>query len=196
LMISLISSALIMLSPHQPLTHARELPVETAVENETAHLGDEAAQEIRVHGFFENDLLAELGLQVPGELVLLGSGQRHGRPDLGANPAKGGVGEVLIGGNDGRQVVQAAALGDERHEVLDQLAAPRLLGERESRRAAIPGLDPRPREHVDGLAVGLENVEKAVQLTTRGLPCPGLGGRRVQRFRVAAGGSLLGAHQS
>src|SRR5713101_6678806 len=103
-MISLISSALIMLSPHQPLVHARELPVETAVENETADPGDEAAQEIRVHGFLEDDLLAELGLEAPGELVLLVIGQRHGRPDLGANPTECGVREVLIGGNDGRQV--------------------------------------------------------------------------------------------
>src|SRR3990172_10898045 len=101
-MISLISSALIMLSPHQPLAQARELPVETAVENETAELGDEAAQEIRVHDFLEDDSLTELGLQVPGELVLLGIGQRDGRPDLGANPAEGGVRELSIGGNDGR----------------------------------------------------------------------------------------------
>src|SRR5260370_22553117 len=103
-MISLISSALIMLSRHQPLAHAPELPVETAVENETAHPGDEAAQEIRVHAFLEDDLLAELGLEVPPELVLLGGGQRHGRGDLGANPAEGGVFHVSIAGNDGRQM--------------------------------------------------------------------------------------------
>src|ERR1700682_3543457 len=110
-MISLISSALIMLSPHQPLAHARELPVETAVENATAHPGDEAAQEIRIHAFLEDDLLAELSLEMPRELILLGSIQCHGRGDLGANPAEGGVREVLIGGDDGRQMVQAATLG-------------------------------------------------------------------------------------
>src|ERR1700675_3246179 len=190
-MISLISSALIMLSPHQPLAHARELPVETAVENETADPSDKAAQEIRVERFLEDDLLAELSLEAPGELVLLGIGQRHRRLDLGANPAEGGVREVLIGGNYGRQVVQAATLGDERHEVLDELAAPRLLGQRQGGRATVPRLDPRPGEHVDGLAVGLEYVKEGGELTSRGFPCPGFGSRRVQRFRVAAGGSLL-----
>src|SRR5205809_8010110 len=125
-MISLISSALILLSPHQPLTHARELPVETAVENETAHPGDEAAQEIRVHAFLEDDLFVELGLEMLLELVLLGIGQRHRRGDLGANPAEAGVSHILIGGDDGRQTIEAPALPAERHDILDELPAPRL----------------------------------------------------------------------
>src|SRR6266702_6418547 len=130
-MISLISSALIMLSPHQPLAHACELPVETAVENETADLGDEAAQEIRVHAFLEDDLLAERRLEMLGELRLLGIRQRDHRSDRGADPAKRGVFEVAVGGHNGRQMVQATSLGDKRHEVADQLAASCLLGELE-----------------------------------------------------------------
>ena len=42
-----------VLSPCEALAHARELPVETAVENEAADLGDEAAQQRSVHGLLE-----------------------------------------------------------------------------------------------------------------------------------------------
>ncbi len=83
-MISLISSALIMLSPHQPLAHARELPVETTVENEATDLGDESAQEIGVRAFFQDDALAHELSEPAAEALLVFRRERHGRAHLSA----------------------------------------------------------------------------------------------------------------
>src|SRR5713101_1463470 len=119
-MISLISSALIMLSPHQPLAQARELPVETAVENETADMGDEAAQEIRVHGLLEDHLLAHRGLQAIGELALLAIGQRDAGAHLGADAAQLRVDEVAVGGDHGGEVVDPPSLRQKSRELPDE----------------------------------------------------------------------------
>ena len=63
-MISLISSALIMSSIpfRQALAHPRELPVETAVHDEAADLGDEAAEQMLVHDFLDDDLRLPRGV--------------------------------------------------------------------------------------------------------------------------------------
>src|SRR4029450_1882212 len=71
-----------VLSPCQALAHARELPVESAVDNEAAHLGDEAPEQLRVHRLLEDDLPAEYPLESRAELRLLVGAERDRTPDL------------------------------------------------------------------------------------------------------------------
>src|SRR5262245_25074507 len=113
-MISLISSALIMgLSPCQPLAHPPELPVETAVHDEAADLGDEAAEQRRVHALLEENALAERAPQAACQFRALRIAERCRRPDLGARLPQILVHQVAIRGDDFPEVVHPATLGDE-----------------------------------------------------------------------------------
>src|SRR5512147_1614628 len=110
-MISLISSALIMwLSPCEALAHLRQLPVETAVNDVAADLGDEAAEKRRVHALLHENALAERGPEPPGELLLLGVGERDGRAHGGACLPEVLVDQTAVGGHDLAQVIDPAAL--------------------------------------------------------------------------------------
>ena len=107
-----------VLSPCEALAHARELPVETAVQDEAAHLGDEPAQERSVHGLRDEDLLAEGAAEPRGELLLLVGGEGHRRPHLGAYAAELVVHERAVGGDQLGEMVHAAAGGDEADRLL------------------------------------------------------------------------------
>src|SRR5713101_4292474 len=193
-MISLISSALIMLSPHQPLAQARELPVETAVENETADMGDEAAQEIRVHGLLEDHLLAHRGLQAIGELALLAIGQRDAGAHLGADAAQLRVDEVAVGGDHGGEVVDPPSLRQKSRELPDEGSRARPPRQLFRHRSSLQRLDPGPLENRPGLAIRFEELYEGLELAARRLPCPRLDGGAVKRLRVASGRALLRAH--
>src|SRR5262245_34548973 len=145
-MISLISSALIMgLSPCQPLAHPPELPVETAVHDEAADLGDETAEQRRVHVLLEKNPLAERRAEASRQLVALRLGERRAGADVGARLAEIRVHQVAKRRDDLAQMIHAAALRDETDEIADGLAGARALGERQGDRPPIERLDPRPR---------------------------------------------------
>src|SRR6185437_3221251 len=77
-----------VLSPCEPLAHARELPVETAVENEAADLRDEPAQQRGVDLLFQDDALAERVLELVGERPLLSVREGDRGSHLGAGAAE------------------------------------------------------------------------------------------------------------
>src|SRR5580765_4381377 len=113
-MISLISSALIMgLSPCQPLAHPRQLPVETAVHDVAADLGDEAPEQRRVDALLEEDPLADGALEASTQLLLLALSERRRRAHGRAGLPEILIDEVPIGRDDLREVVHASALRQE-----------------------------------------------------------------------------------
>src|SRR6187401_3265350 len=120
-MISLISSALIMgLSPCQPLAHPRQLPVETAIYDVAADLGDEAPEQRRVDALLQKDPLAEGALEAPTQFPLLRIGERRRRAHSRAGLPEILIDEIPVGRHDLREVVDAAALCQETDEIADE----------------------------------------------------------------------------
>src|SRR6185503_4789517 len=100
-----------VLSPCEPLAQTRELPVETAVQDEAADLRDEAAQQRGVDLLFQDDALAERTLELARQLALFSVREGDRRSHLGASAAELGVHEPPVGPDDLGQMIGPAALG-------------------------------------------------------------------------------------
>src|SRR5262249_20628678 len=83
LMISLISPALIIafscpLLLRESMVHSRQLSIKASVDEQAAHLGHEAAQQLPVGGFLQHHgLAAEGAAQLAGERRALRVAERH-----------------------------------------------------------------------------------------------------------------------
>src|ERR687888_1099416 len=119
LMISLISSALIIvLSPCQPFAQARQLSVETAVENEAADLSHEAAQERGIELLIDNDALAQHLLEPLAEPPLVLVREAHCRAHRGTGLTEVFVEQRAVRPEDLGEMIGTAALGDDAGEIL------------------------------------------------------------------------------
>src|SRR5882724_1328926 len=112
-MISLISPALIIaLSCPLPLreasVHSRELTVQACVDEQASDLGHEAAEQLPVGDFLENDVFAaEHAAQSARQRRAVGVAERDRGADARANAALGFVVELAIRGDDRLQMVGA-----------------------------------------------------------------------------------------
>src|SRR5437879_7597369 len=110
-MISLISPALIIpFSPPLPVLESvsqpRELTVQASVDEQTADLGHESAQELAVGDLFEHHLLAaEDAPETTGQRRPLGLAERHRGADTRAHAAGRLVLELAVRGGDHLQMV-------------------------------------------------------------------------------------------
>src|SRR6266536_3655924 len=112
-MISLISAALIIVFPldaclgaSESIAHAVELRVEAAVQDRAADLGHEAAEQMRVDGLLDDELLAQQHPREPGaEALALRVGQRDGRAQLHPRLTLRFVVERTIRGRDGGEMI-------------------------------------------------------------------------------------------
>src|SRR5262249_15744957 len=99
----------------EALAQSAQLTVHPAVHGEAAELGDEAAEEILVEDFLDDDLLATEGAaQARAQGAPVALRQRHGRPHACAHPALLGVEQAPIRQGDGAEMIGPSLGGDER----------------------------------------------------------------------------------
>src|SRR5215467_15779450 len=126
-MISLISPALIIalscpLLLREASMHSRELSVQAAVDEQAAHLGHEAAEQLPVGGFLEHHgLAAEGAAQLAGERRALGVAERHRAPHARPDAILRFVLELAKGLDDRLEVIGSSVRGDQRQKILREL---------------------------------------------------------------------------
>src|SRR3990172_8424467 len=99
-----------VLPRREAATHPRELAVQPPVHQHAADLGDEAAEQRRVHRLLEHDLpvVAHPAEAARERRALLPAARDRGA-HAGAHAARRGVGQVAGGGADRRPMIRAPA---------------------------------------------------------------------------------------
>src|SRR5215831_1244454 len=157
-MISLISPALIIalscpLLLREASMHSRELSVQAAVDEQAAHLGHEAAEQLPVGGFFEYHRLAADGAaQLAGERRALGVAERYRAPHARADAIFGFVVKLAEGRDDRLDVIGTSVRGDKREKILRELRD--LEPASELGRDAALGRRRHPRAREEGVQLG------------------------------------------
>src|SRR5688572_19667002 len=187
---SIPASFLPALAARESFLHSGQLSVETAVGHEAADLGHQTAEEVGIDAVLDDDRLAEGRAQARGERRTLRFGEGDRTADSRAYAAGVGIDEVAVRIGDVRQLLAAALIGHQSHEITDELRHAEALRDLVGHRPLGRRRDPRPGEKLQQRGIPTGHLDDGAELVADHVRLMALPGQLEQRLGVRARGVL------